>query len=193
LDSPENRTECPAGTTPFVVSLNSTEITAMSLRSKISPCLWFDGQAEPAARFYTSIFKDSKIQNISYYGDAGKEHHGQEPGSVMAVGFQIEGHTFTALNGGPIFKISEAISFQIDCQTQDEVDYYWEKLNEGGDPECQACGWLKDKFGVSWQVVPAVLLEMILDPDTTKSQRAVAAMMEMKKLDIAKLKAAYEG
>ena len=165
----------------------------MSLRSKISPCLWFDGQAEPAARFYTSIFKDSKIQSISYYGEAGREQHGQEPGSVMAVGFQIEGQSFTALNGGPFFKISEAISFQIDCQTQEELDYYWEKLKEGGDPECQVCGWLKDKFGVSWQVVPAVLLEMILDPDTTKSQRAVAAMMGMKKLDIAALKAAFDG
>jgi predicted 3-demethylubiquinone-9 3-methyltransferase (glyoxalase superfamily) len=163
------------------------------LRSKISPCLWFDGQAEPAARFYISIFKDSKIQNISYYCGIGEEHHGQKAGTVMAVGFQIEGQTFTALNGGPIFKISEAISFQIDCHSQEEIDYYWEKLNEGGDPECQACGWLKDKFGVSWQVVPAVLLEMILDPDTKKAQRAVAAMMKMKKLDIAALKAAYDG
>ncbi|MCW1914253.1 VOC family protein [Luteolibacter sp. GHJ8] len=165
----------------------------MSLRSKISPCLWFDGQAEPAARFYTSVFKNSKIENISYYSDVGKEHHGQESGTVMAVGFQIEGQTFTALNGGPIFKISEAISFQIDCETQEEVDYYWDKLNEGGDPSCQACGWLKDQFGVSWQVVPAALLEMMLDPDAAKVRRVTATMMEMKKLDIAALKAAYDG
>ena len=161
--------------------------------SKISPCLWFDGQAEPAAKFYTSIFKNSKIVSTSYYGEAGKEHHGQEAGSVMAVGFEIEGQSFTALNGGPIFKISEAISFQIDCQTQEEIDYYWEKLGEEGDPESQVCGWLKDKFGVSWQVVPAVLLEMLLDPDKARSQRAMAAMMGMKKLDIAALKAAYDG
>jgi predicted 3-demethylubiquinone-9 3-methyltransferase (glyoxalase superfamily) len=161
--------------------------------SKISPCLWFDNQAEPAARFYTSVFKNSRIVSTSYYGEAGKEHHGQEAGSVMAVGFEIEGQSFTALNGGPIFKISEAISFQIDCSTQEEVDYYWDKLREGGDPECQVCGWLKDKFGVSWQVVPAILLEMILDPDTGKSQRAVAAMMQMGKLDIAQLKAAFDG
>jgi predicted 3-demethylubiquinone-9 3-methyltransferase (glyoxalase superfamily) len=161
--------------------------------SKISPCLWFDGQAEPAARFYTSIFKDSKIQNISYYGEAGREHHGQEAGSVMAVGFEIEGQSFTALNGGSIFKVTEAISFQIDCQTQEEIDYYWQKLREGGDPESQVCGWLKDKFGVSWQVVPAILLEMLLDPDTSKSQRAMTAMLEMSKLDIDKLKAAFDG
>ena len=163
------------------------------LAFKISPCLWFDGQAEPAANFYTSVFKDSKIVSTSYYGEAGKEHHGQKAGSVMAVSFEIEGQSFTALNGGPIFKISEAISFQINCQTQEEIDYYWEKLREGGDPESQVCGWLKDKFGVSWQVVPAVLLEMLLDPDKAKSQRAMAAMMEMKKLDIAALKAAYHG
>jgi len=163
------------------------------MRLKISPCLWFDRQGEEAARFYTSIFKDSKIGAISRYGEAGKEHHQQEPGSVMAVGFEIAGQSFTALNGGPIFKFSEAISFQIDCDTQEEIDYYWEKLGEGGDPDCQQCGWLKDKFGVSWQVVPKVLLEMLLDPDTAKSQRATAAMMEMEKLDIAALKKAFDG
>ncbi len=161
--------------------------------SKISPCLWFDDQAEPAAKFYTSVFKNSRIVATTYYGEAGKEHHGKEAGTVMSVGFEIEGQSYTALNGGPIFKISEAVSFQIDCETQEEVDYYWNKLGEGGDPESQVCGWLKDKFGVSWQVVPAVLLDMILDPDTEKSQRAVAAMMEMSKLDIAKLKAAFDG
>ena len=161
--------------------------------SKISPCLWFDDQAEPAAKFYTSVFKNSRIVATTHYGEAGKEHHGKEAGTVMSVGFEIEGQSYTALNGGPIFKISEAVSFQIDCETQEEVDYYWNKLGEGGDPESQVCGWLKDKFRVSWQVVPAVLLDMILDPDTEKSQRAVAAMMEMSKLDIAKLKAAFDG
>jgi predicted 3-demethylubiquinone-9 3-methyltransferase (glyoxalase superfamily) len=161
--------------------------------SKISPCLWFDGQAEPAARFYTSIFKDSKIQNISYYGEAGREHHGQEAGSVMAVGFEIEGQSFTALNGGSIFKITEAISFQIDCQTQEEIDYYWEKLREGGDPESQVCGWLKDKFGVSWQVVPVQLQELLGGDDPEGVGRVVAAFMQMRKFDIAALERAYKG
>lgn len=161
--------------------------------SKLTPCLWFDGQAEPAAKFYTSIFKNSKITATAHYGDAGKEHHGQKAGSVMTVAFELEGQSFVGLNGGPIFKISEAISFQIDCETQEEVDYYWEKLNEGGDPECQACGWLKDKFGVSWQVVPSMLTRLITHPDKAASQRMMAAMMEMKKLDIAKLQAAFDG
>lgn len=161
--------------------------------SKLTPCLWFDGQAEPAAKFYTSIFKNSKITATAHYGDAGKEHHGQKAGSVMTVAFELEGQSFVGLNGGPIFKISEAISFQIDCETQEEVDYYWEKLNEGGDPECQACGWLKDKFGVSWQVVPSMLTRLIMHPDKAASQRMMAAMMEMKKLDIAKLQAAFDG
>jgi predicted 3-demethylubiquinone-9 3-methyltransferase (glyoxalase superfamily) len=160
---------------------------------KITPCLWFDDQAEDAAKFYTSIFKDSKITSISHYGEAGKEIHGRPPGSVMVVAFELNGQSFTALNGGPIFKFNEAISFQIDCATQEEVDYYWEKLTPGGDPSCQQCGWLKDKFGVSWQVEPTILSKLINDPDTVKSQRAFQAMLQMKKLDIAGLKKAFAG
>jgi predicted 3-demethylubiquinone-9 3-methyltransferase (glyoxalase superfamily) len=163
------------------------------MKSKISPCLWFDDQAEDAAHFYTGIFKDAKITAISRYGEAGKEHHGKPPGSVMTVTFELNGQSFTALNGGPIFKFNEAVSLQIECATQEEVDYYWEKLNEGGDPEAQQCGWLKDKFGLSWQVVPKVLPELLMDPDTAKSQRAMQAMMQMKKLDIAGLQRAFAG
>ena len=163
------------------------------MKSKITPCLWFDNQAEEAAKFYTGIFKDSKITATSYYGEAGKDHHGMPAGSVMTVAFELNGQSFTALNGGPIFKFNEAISLQIDCATQEEVDYYWEKLGAGGDPNAQQCGWLKDKFGLSWQVVPAILAEMISDPNSAKGQRAFQAMMDMKKLDIAGLKRAFEG
>ncbi|WP_035601277.1 VOC family protein [Haloferula sp. BvORR071] len=161
--------------------------------SKLSPCLWFDSNAEEAVKFYTSIFKNSKIGDIGYYGEAGREHHGREPGSVCAIYFELDGQSFTALNGGPLFKFNEAISLQIDCADQAEVDYYWEKLNEGGDPSCQACGWLKDKFGVSWQVVPSMLPKLFVDPDTVASQRMLTVMHEMKKLDIAKLQAAFDG
>ena len=163
------------------------------MKSKISPCLWFDRQAEDAARFYTGIFKDSKITAISRYPDAGQEIHGQPPGSVLTVAFELEGQSFTALNGGPHFKFNEAISLQIECETQEEVDYYWERLSEGGDPQAQQCGWLKDKFGLSWQVVPKGMAEMLNDPDTAKSRRAFEAMMQMKKLDIAGLQRAFAG
>ncbi|HEV3272586.1 MAG TPA: VOC family protein [Candidatus Methylacidiphilales bacterium] len=159
----------------------------------ITPCLWFDGQAEEAAKFYTAIFKNSKITTVSRYGEAGKEIHGREPGSVMVVAFDLNGHPFTALNGGPHFKFNEAVSFQIECATQEEVDYYWEKLSDGGDPKAQQCGWLKDKFGLSWQVVPKNLPELIDHPDTAKSQRAFQAMLKMKKLDIAALQRAFAG
>jgi predicted 3-demethylubiquinone-9 3-methyltransferase (glyoxalase superfamily) len=159
----------------------------------ITPCLWFNGEAEEAAKFYTAIFKNSKITTVSRYGEAGKEIHGKEPGSVMVVAFELNGHFFTALNGGPHFKFNEAVSFQIECTTQEEVDYYWEKLSEGGDSKAQQCGWLKDKFGLSWQVVPKILPELISHPDTTKSQRAFQAMLQMKKLDIAVLKRAFAG
>jgi predicted 3-demethylubiquinone-9 3-methyltransferase (glyoxalase superfamily) len=165
----------------------------MSLLQKITPCLWFDHQAEEAARFYTAIFPNSKIGTITRYTEAGHEIHGQKAGAVMAVAFELDGQPFSALNGGPIFKFTEAISFQVMCRTQDEVDNYWRRLSEGGDPQAQQCGWLKDKFGVSWQVVPAVLLEMVSDPDTAKSQRATAAMLQMKKFDIAALQRAYAG
>ena len=163
------------------------------MHTKISPCLWFDHQAEDAARFYTSIFKDSKIVAISHYPEAGQEIHGKPPGSVMLVAFELNGRSFTALNGGPFFKFNEAVSFQVECATQEEVDYYWERLSEAGDPQAQQCGWLKDKFGLSWQIVPKVLPELLADPDTTKSQRAFQAMLQMKKLDIEGLQRAFAG
>jgi predicted 3-demethylubiquinone-9 3-methyltransferase (glyoxalase superfamily) len=162
----------------------------MQHTQKITPCLWFDDQAEEAAEFYTAIFPNSKIVNISRYGEAGQEVHGKPPGSVMTVAFELEGQTFTALNGGPIFKFNEAISFQVDCETQAEVDSYWQKLSEGGDEKAQQCGWLKDKYGVSWQIVPRVLTEMLGDADTGKSQRVMTAMLKMKKIDIDELKQA---
>jgi predicted 3-demethylubiquinone-9 3-methyltransferase (glyoxalase superfamily) len=165
----------------------------MKNAQKITPCLWFDGQAEQAAQFYTSIFKNSKITNVTRYGDAGKEIHGQQPGSVLAVAFELDGQAFTGLNGGRQFKFNEAISLQISCDTQEEVDHFWNQLKEGGDEKAQQCGWLKDKFGLSWQVVPRVLFEMLSSPDAAKSQRAMGAMMQMKKLDVAALQQAYDG
>jgi predicted 3-demethylubiquinone-9 3-methyltransferase (glyoxalase superfamily) len=165
----------------------------MQISQKISPCLWFDNQAEQAANFYISIFKKSKIIQISRYGDVGQEVHGRAPGSVMTVAFELDGQAFTALNGGPIFKFNEAISFQIYCDTQQEVDHYWDKLSAGGDPKAQQCGWLKDKYGLSWQVVPRILIDMITDPDSRKSERVFGAMLQMKKIDIEKLKKAYAG
>lgn len=158
----------------------------------ITPCLWFDGQGEEAANFYTSIFKNSRIKHVGRYTEAGQEHHRMPVGSVMVVSFEINGQEFTALNGGPLFKFSEAISFQVMCESQDEVDYYWEKLAEGGDPKAQACGWLKDKFGVSWQIVPIAAIEMLKGPDAQKAQRAMGAMMQMKKIDIAAMQRAAE-
>lgn len=159
----------------------------------ITPCLWFEHEAEDAARHYTGIFPNSRITRVARHGKVGREIHGGEPGSVLTVAFTLDGHPFTALNGGPQFKFNEAISLQIECRDQEEVDYYWEKLSEGGDPKAHACGWLKDKFGVSWQVVPAVLPDMLCDPDPEKSEPVVKAMLQMKKLDIAKLEEAYHG
>ena len=159
---------------------------------KISSCLWFDDQGEEAAKFYTSIFKDSKIGDVTRYGKEGYEIHGREEGTVMTVEFEIEGQKFLALNGGPIFKFNEAISFQVYCETQEEVDYYWEKLSEGGDEKAQQCGWLKDKYGVSWQIVPTILIKMLKDKDSEKSQRVMKAMLQMHKLDISTLKKAYD-
>ena len=158
---------------------------------RIAPCLWFDHQAEEAARFYTGIFRNSKIVNVTRYGEAGREIHGRPAGSVMTVAFELDGQPFTALNGGPLFKFNEAISLQVFCANQDEVDHYWEKLSAGGDTNAQQCGWLKDKYGVSWQVVPTALLEMVSDANSKKSQRAFEAMLQMKKLDIDKLERAY--
>ena len=156
-------------------------------KQKITPCLWFDDQGEDAANFWVSIFKDSRITNVSRYGEAGKEVHGKKPGTAMTVAFELEGQPFTALNGGPQFKFSEAISFQISCETQTEVDHYWDKLSEGGDPNAQQCGWLKDKFGLSWQVVPTALPRLLSDPDRGKAGRVMNAMLKMKKIDIAAL------
>jgi predicted 3-demethylubiquinone-9 3-methyltransferase (glyoxalase superfamily) len=157
---------------------------------KITPFLWFDGEAEQAAKFYTSIFKKSKILSVTRYPNVGQETTGRAPGSVMTVDFTIEGQRFIALNGGPIFKFNEAISFVVHCKTQKEVDYYWKKLTAGG-KEVQ-CGWLRDKYGVSWQIVPEVFLEVWKSKDRGKRERVMAAMMEMVKLDIAGLKAAAE-
>ena len=152
----------------------------------IIPCLWFDNQAEEAANFYTSIFKNSKIVSISRYAREGFEIHGREAGSVMTVNFQLNGQPFIALNGGPVFKFNEAISFQVLCETQQEIDYYWDRLTAGGQ-EVQ-CGWLKDKFGVSWQIVPVLLARLLSDP--TRAERVTKAFLEMKKFDIEKLKQA---
>jgi predicted 3-demethylubiquinone-9 3-methyltransferase (glyoxalase superfamily) len=165
----------------------------MSIVHRITPCLWFDDQAHAAAEFYTGIFRNSRIVNVARYGEAGREIHGKPPGSVMVVTFELDGQAFTALNGGPAFKFNEAVSFQVNCETQQEVDYYWEKLSAGGDPAAQQCGWLKDKYGASWQVVPTVLPRLVGDPTSEKSQRAMKAMLEMKKIDIAKLEQAYAG
>ncbi|MEO6434891.1 MAG: VOC family protein [Tepidisphaeraceae bacterium] len=159
----------------------------------ITPCLWFDDQAEAAAAFYTGIFKNSKVTQIARYGEAGHEVHGRPAGSVMTVAFELNGQAFTALNGGPVFKFNEAISFQVDCRTQADVDYYWEKLSQGGDETAQQCGWLKDKYGVSWQIVPTVLPEMMSDPDSEKSGCVMQAVLRMKKINIAELTRAYAG
>lgn len=159
---------------------------------KITTNLWFDSEAEAAAKYYTSIFKNSQLGRITYYTKDGFEFHQKPEGSVMTVEFVIEGQEFMALNGGPIFQFNESISFIVNCETQEEVDHYWDKLTEGGDEKAQACGWLKDKFGVSWQVVPTVLNDMMLDPDPAKASRVTLAMFQLKKLDIAPLKAAYE-
>jgi predicted 3-demethylubiquinone-9 3-methyltransferase (glyoxalase superfamily) len=159
---------------------------------KITPCLWFDNNAEEAANFYTSIFKNSKIGNISRYGEAGYEIHGKPAGTVLTIEFELNGQAFTALNGGPMFKFNEAISFQVGCESQEEVDYYWGKLSEGGDEKAQQCGWLKDKYGVSWQIVPTILGKMLQDKDAKKSESVMKALLQMKKLDINTLKQAYE-
>ena len=165
----------------------------MPVVQRITPCLWFDDQALPAAEFYTSIFKNSKIGTISRYGEAGREIHGKPAGSVMTVAFELDGQAFTALNGGPVFRFTEAISLQIDCQSQKEVDYYWDKLSEGGDDKAQQCGWLKDRYGLSWQVMPRALIELMSDPDPAKSGRVMEAMLRMKKIDIAGLERAAAG
>ena len=158
---------------------------------KITPFLWYDDKAEEAANFYVSIFKDSRIGDIARYDDAGAKAAGRPTESVMVVEFQLEGQEFVALNGGPHFKFTEAISLVVNCQTQEEVDEYWKKLSDGGQ-EVQ-CGWLKDKYGLSWQIVPTILSEMLTDPDPKKAERVMKAMLQMKKIDIKTLKQAYDG
>lgn len=160
---------------------------------KITTCLWFDGNAEEAAKFYISIFKNSKLGNITRYGREGFEIHNRPAGSVMTVEFHLEGRDFVALNGGPMFKFNEAVSFQVGCKTQEDIDYYWEKLSEGGDKKAQQCGWLKDRFGVSWQVGPVILPELLRDKDPVKSERVMKALLQMNKLDIEALQRAYAG
>lgn len=158
---------------------------------RISPHLWFENQAEEAAKFYTSIFKNSSIGNITHYTEAGHEIHGMPAGSVLTVDFTLDGQHFIALNGGPHFKFNEAISFMVNCETQEEIDYYWEKLRAGGDPKADQCGWLKDKFGLSWQVAPVQLGEMLMDMDEERLSRVMNAIFKMKKLDLKAIEAAY--
>jgi predicted 3-demethylubiquinone-9 3-methyltransferase (glyoxalase superfamily) len=162
------------------------------MNSKITTCLWFDTQAEEAARYYVSIFKNSRITTIAHYPDAGEAVHGKKAGTVLIVAFELDGCSFTALNGGPHFKFNEAISLQVDCATQEEVDYFTEKLGAGGDPDAQQCGWVQDKYGVSWQVVPSIVTKLLTGPAPEKSARAFAAIMEMKKIDIAAVQRAYD-
>ena len=163
----------------------------ITVRQKITPFLWFDDKAEEAAKFYVSIFKNSKILGVTRYTEAGRGVHGRPPGSAMTVEFELDGQKFIALNGGPQFKFTEAISFSVNCKTQKEVDEFWEKLSKGG--EEGPCGWLKDKYGMSWQVNPTILGEMLQDKDPKKAGRVMNAMLKMKKIDIAALKKAYEG
>jgi predicted 3-demethylubiquinone-9 3-methyltransferase (glyoxalase superfamily) len=161
-------------------------------KQRITPCLWFDNQGEEAAKFYTGIFKNSRIGRLARYGKAGQETTGGKPGSVMLVEFELDGQMFTALNGGPAFKFNEAISLQVECENQKEIDYYWEKLGAGGDPKAQQCGWLKDKYGLSWQVVPDMSEFFNRDEKSPEAERAMEALLKMKKIDIAELRRAAD-
>jgi predicted 3-demethylubiquinone-9 3-methyltransferase (glyoxalase superfamily) len=160
---------------------------------KIAPCLWFDRNALEAAKFYVSIFKKSRIKGISYYGKEGREIHGMPEGTVLTVDFVINGQPFTAMNGGPLFKFNEAISLQVPCDTEKELDRYWAKLTKGGDPKARQCGWLKDKYGVSWQVGPSFLATLLKGRSTVRTERVMKAIFPMKKLDFKALKRAYAG
>jgi len=160
---------------------------------KITTFLWFDNNAEEAVNFYTSVFKNSKINGVTRYSQAGQEVHRRPPGSVMVVEFEPDGEVFTALNGGPAFTFNEAISLQIMCDTQQEIDYYWDKLSQGGDPKAQVCGWLKDRYGLSWQVVPKKLKELVKNHESPAAQRVMTVMLQMKKLDIVELEQAAAG
>lgn len=159
----------------------------MAAIQRISPCLWFDSEAEPAARFYVSVFPNSRINAISRYGEAGFEVHGRPAGSVMVVTFDLDGQPFMALNGGPVFRFTEAISLVVHCETQDEIDHYWTALGAGGEPRAQQCGWLKDRYGLSWQIVPTVIEQLMTGPH---SDAVMAAVLTMKKIDLAALQAA---
>ena len=163
------------------------DLTKLNFMQKITPCLWFDGKVEEAVKFYTSVFKDSKAKKMSYYGEAGPG----KKGTAMTATFQLNGQDFMILNGGPMFKFNESISFVIDCKTQKEVDYYWDKLSAGGYKD--RCGWVKDKYGVSWQIVPGILGELLADKDPAKTKKVMQAMLQMDKLDIKALKKAYAG
>jgi predicted 3-demethylubiquinone-9 3-methyltransferase (glyoxalase superfamily) len=165
----------------------------MAIVQKITPCLWFDRSAEEAANFYVSIFGNSGIETITRYGRQGFERHGMPEGTVQTVTFRLEGQHFTALNGGPRYTLSPAVSLVVHCESQAEVDHFWDKLGERGDPTWQVCGWLRDRFGLSWQVVPQALFSMIADKDAAKAGRVMAAVMQMRKLDLATLQRAYEG
>ena len=164
----------------------------MQISQKITPCLWFASEAEEAARYYVGIFPDSKIGKIARYGKAGFETHQQPEGTVLTVQFELAGQPFTALNGGPVFKFNEAVSLQIYVEDQEELDHYWNGLTAGGDPKSHVCGWLKDRYGLSWQVVPRKMVEWFGDP-SEKSERVMSSLLEMGKLDIAALERAYEG
>ena len=165
----------------------------MATTQKISSNLWFAHEAEEAANYYVSIFKNGKVKKITHYGKEGYDIHKMPEGTVMTVEFELDGQTFVALNGGPVFKFNEAVSFIVNCDTQAEIDYYWEKLSQGGDKQAQQCGWLKDKYGLSWQVVPRQLSEMMNDQPTETSESVMKALLQMKKLDIKKLEKAYHG
>jgi predicted 3-demethylubiquinone-9 3-methyltransferase (glyoxalase superfamily) len=165
----------------------------MARLHRISPCLWFNREAEEAARFYCGIFPNSRITAVTHYGQVGQEIHGGAPGTVLTVSFELDGIPFTALNGGPTFTFNEAISLQVHCTTQDEIDHYWNALSRGGDEAVQQCGWLKDRYGVSWQVVPRQLEDWIVDSDQARADRVMAALLQMKRLDLAALEAAYNG
>lgn len=162
------------------------------MKNRITPCLWFDGQAEEAANFYTGIFRKSKITRITRYSSAGSETHQKPPGSVLTVEFELDGQRIVALNGGPQFKFNEAVSLMIYCSNQDEIDYYWEKLTAGGDPKAQQCGWLKDRYGVSWQVAPENFAELYEDEESPGAKAAMEAMMKMKKIDMDELQRVHD-
>lgn len=159
----------------------------MQLHAPIQPCLWFDTQAEEAAKHYIAIFPDARITHVSHYGETGREVHGMAPGTVLTVAFELAGQPFVAMNGGPVFRFTEAVSFQVMCDSQEQIDHYWERLGDGGNPAARQCGWLKDRYGLSWQVVPTEIVTMMTGP---RSDAVMAALLPMKKLDLAALRAA---